>query len=105
MEILFPRMAPQYDSECYTLVFPADVDGKRIECGITAEALEDHFDASSICERDLVEAFCTHRTAIEETAATLIEATRGAPVLLHSGMFRLYGKGCALGRTRGRPAS
>lgn len=91
MEILFPRIAPQYDSECYTLVFPVQVDGKQIQCGITAEALEDHFGASSIRETDLVDAFCAHRCAIEETAATLIEATRGAPVLLHSGVFRVCG--------------
>ncbi|MFP6562766.1 DUF1488 domain-containing protein [Paraburkholderia sp. B3] len=92
MDISFPRTVPAYDSECYTLVFPAEVDGERIQCGITAEALEDHFGASSIGEADLVEAFCTHRRAIEETAATLIKATRGASVLLHSGVFRVYGR-------------
>jgi len=92
MEISFPRLAPQYDAQCYTLVFPVHVDGKRIECGITAEALEDHFGAQSIRESDLVEAFCGHRSAIEKTATALIQATHGAPVLLHSGVFRVCGK-------------
>jgi hypothetical protein len=92
MKISFPRAAPEFDSESFTLVFPAEVDGTRIECGITAEALEDHFGAPSIGEPDLVNAYCTHRSVIEEAAASLIEATRGAPVLLHSGVFRIYGR-------------
>ncbi|WP_176080540.1 DUF1488 family protein [Paraburkholderia tropica] len=91
MDITFPPSVPQYDAQCYTLVFPVCVDGKRIECGITAEALEDHFGARSVRETDLVEAFDEHRHAIEDTAVTLIQATRGAPVLLHSGVFRVYG--------------
>jgi len=92
MEILFPRLAPQYDSACYALAFAAQVDGERIQCGITAEALEDHFGALSIREADLVAAFYANRSAIEQTAATLIDATHGAPVLLHSGVFRIYGR-------------
>jgi hypothetical protein len=92
MDIAFPRVAPEFDSERYTLVFPAHVNGKATRCGITVEALEDHFGASSIRESDLVDAFCAHRSVIEQTAATLIEATLGAPVLLHSGVFRIYGK-------------
>lgn len=48
MNISFPRTASLFDSESFTLVFPAVVDGARIECGITAEALEDHFGAHSI---------------------------------------------------------
>ncbi|WP_028220919.1 DUF1488 family protein [Paraburkholderia oxyphila] len=92
MKISFPRTAPQFDSESFTLVFPAVVEGAQIECGITAEALEDHFGAHSISETDLLTAFRGHRGAIEEAAATLIEATRGAPVVLHSGVFRVYGR-------------
>lgn len=90
MKISFPRTAPEFDSEAFTLVFPADVDGSQIECGITAEALEDHFGARSISEADLVTAFGAHRHAIEDAAARLIEAERGAPVVLHSGLFRVY---------------
>jgi hypothetical protein len=92
MKISFPRTAPEFDSESFTLVFPADVDGERIECAITAEALEDHFGARSISEADLSGAYRTHRSAIEEAAAALIEATHGAPVVLHSGVFRVYGR-------------
>jgi len=92
MKISFPPTAPEFDSESFALTFPAEVDGLPIACGITAEALEDHFGAASINETDLVKAYCAHRGAIEEVAATLIEATHGAPVLLHSGVFRICGK-------------
>jgi hypothetical protein len=108
MKISFPRTAPEFDSEFFTLKFPAEVDGARIECSITAEALEDHFGARSISETDLAEAFGAHRGAIEETAATLIEATHGAPVVLHSGVFRMMADDArdhARSRTRGRSAS
>jgi hypothetical protein len=108
MKISFPRIEPEFDSESFTLKFPAEVDGTRIECGITAEALEDHFGARSIGETDLVEAFGAHRGAIEETAVTLIEATHGAPVLLHSGVFRLMADDAGdytPSRERGRTAS
>lgn len=91
MAIAFPPAIPRYDSESFTLVFPAEVDGAPVECSITAEALEDHFGAPSIGEKDLVSAFCAHRGAIEKIAARLLEATRGAPVILHSGVFRVYG--------------
>jgi hypothetical protein len=94
MKISFPRSAPEFASESFTLEFRAEVDGKEIQCGITAEALEDHFGAPSISESDLVKAFCAHRSAIEEAAATLIEATRGAPVLLRSGVLRVCGLSC-----------
>ena len=90
MKILFPRMEPEFDAESFTLLFPAEVDGQAIQCSITAEALEDHFGAASISETELVRAFGAHRCAIEKVAAMMIEATRGAPVLLHSGVFRLY---------------
>lgn len=92
MKISFPGAEPEFNSASFTVVFPAEVEGARIECGITAEALEDHFGARSISAADLVNAFGAHRRAIEETAATLIEAAHGAPVVLHSGVFRIYGR-------------
>jgi hypothetical protein len=108
MKISFPRTAPEFDSESFTLTFPAEVDGACVACGITAEALEDHFGARSISATDLVKAFGVHRGAIEAAAATLIEATHGAPVVLHSGVFRLMAdelRDQARSRRWGRPAS
>lgn len=108
MKVSFPRTAPEFDSESFILKFPAEVKGERIECAITAEALEDHFGARSISETDLVDAFAAHRGAIEEAAATLIEATHGAPVVLHSGVFRMMeddARKAGRSRAKGRSAS
>ena len=47
MEIRFPADAPAYRDFNLTLVFPALVDGARVPCAISVEALEDHFGAPS----------------------------------------------------------
>ena len=47
MQILFPNETPEYSGRELTLAFPAMVDGQRVECMITAEALEDHYGAAS----------------------------------------------------------
>jgi hypothetical protein len=90
MDIRFSSDAPLYRDSNLTVVFAALVDGARVPCAISVEALEDHFGARSISEADLVTAFGAHRHAIEDAAARLIEAERGAPVVLHSGLFRVY---------------
>ena len=108
MEIRFPADAPAYRDSNLTVVFPALVDGEPVPCAISVEALEDHFGARSISETDLVDAFAAHRGAIEEAAATLIEATHGAPVVLHSGVFRMMeddARKAGRSRAKGRSAS
>ena len=47
MQIIFPNETPEYSGRELTLAFPAMVDGERVECMITAEALEDHFGAAT----------------------------------------------------------
>lgn len=90
MKLSFPPTPPEYHAYLLELGFPAMVDGTRVRCAITAEALEDHFGAASMREADLVAAFDAHRPAIEAAAARLLEATGGEPVVLHSGYFRMY---------------
>ncbi|TDG01503.1 DUF1488 domain-containing protein [Paraburkholderia guartelaensis] len=51
-----------------TVAFLALVDGAEVECEISVEALEDHFDAPSMQGVDLVAAFEAHRTQIEAVA-------------------------------------
>lgn len=51
-----------------TVAFPVLVDGAEAECEISAEALEDHFGATSMRGADLVAAFDAHRTEIEAVA-------------------------------------
>ena len=53
--------------------FTASVDGKRIDCGISIEALGDHFGAYY---DDPLPAFRANRARIETVAARLIEESR-----------------------------
>jgi Protein of unknown function (DUF1488) len=53
--------------------FTASVDDKRIDCGISIEALDDHFGAYY---DDPLPAFRANRSRIETVAARLIEESR-----------------------------
>lgn len=88
MHITFPQECPEYCGRDLVLAFPAVVNGERIQCAITAEALEDHFGAASLREDDLIGAFDVHRQAIEHAARRMLAEVGGKPVLLHSGYFR-----------------
>ncbi|MBM2770032.1 DUF1488 domain-containing protein [Burkholderia anthina] len=88
MQISFPVEQPTYCGLDLALAFPALVEGRRVRCAITAEALEDHFRAASPREQDLVDAFARHRPSIERAARCLLEEVGGRPILLHSGYFR-----------------
>jgi hypothetical protein len=88
IHIIFPRERPEYCGPDPVLAFPAVVNGERIRCAITAEALEDHFSAASLREDDLIGAFNAHRQAIEHAARRMLGELGGKPVLLHSGYFR-----------------
>jgi hypothetical protein len=86
--ITFPQERPEYCGRDLVLAFPAMVDGERVQCTITAEAMEDHFSAASLREDDLIVAFDAHRRAIEHAAKRMLDEVGGKPVLLHSGFFR-----------------
>jgi hypothetical protein len=90
MHITFPHERAEYDGRDFILAFPAVVNGERVRCAITAEALEDHFSAESLLEDDLISAFDAHRHEIEHAARRMLDQIGGKPVLLHSGYFRFY---------------
>src|SRR6266702_1590779 len=90
LQILFPNEPPEYSGRELTLAFPAMVDGQRVECMITAEALEDHFGAASPRLEDMVGAFDTHRARIEAATRRLLSATRAQCLVLRSGYVRFY---------------
>jgi hypothetical protein len=90
MHIHFPDDPPIYCGPDLTLTFPAVVDGERVNCSITAEALEDHFGAKSPREEDTLRAFNGNRQKIEHAARELLQALGHKPVILHSGYFRFY---------------
>ncbi|WP_442857184.1 DUF1488 family protein [Burkholderia sp. TSV86] len=63
--------------------FPVLVDGCRVQCVITAEALEEHLRVASPREQDLMDAFMRQRPAIECVARCKLEEMGG-----WSGYFR-----------------
>jgi hypothetical protein len=90
MQIHFPNEAPEYSGRELTLAFPALVDGARVECTITAEALEDHYGAASARLEDMVGAFSEHRPRIEAATRRLLSETRAQCAVLRSGYVRFY---------------
>jgi hypothetical protein len=90
MQINFPNEAPEYSGRELTLAFPALVDGERVQCSITAEAMEDHFGAASYRFEDMIGAFDTHRERIEAATRRLLSETRAQCLILRSGYVRFY---------------
>jgi len=88
MQIIFPNEAPEYSGPDLTLAFPVMVDGERVECTITAAALEDHFGAASPRAEDMIDAFDHHRERIEAVARRMLHETRAQCLVLRSGYVR-----------------
>ncbi|CAH2802083.1 MAG: Transcriptional regulator [uncultured Caballeronia sp.] len=88
MNILFPADAPEYRDTNLIVVFAALVDGERVPCAISVEALEDHFfGVESFDSSGWIRAFDAARPAIEAVAREHLSISQGAPVLLKSGHF------------------
>lgn len=84
MTIAFP-LVDGWDFDRERVTFPADVDGRRITCGISLEALQD--DYGGILHQP-VEAFRQNRSAIEKLAERLIRQHRfesDGSILIRSG--------------------
>lgn len=87
MHIDFPADAPAYRDVNLTIEFPAFVDGARVRCAISVEALEDHFGAVTHDRDGWIRAFDAGRARILETAREHLMLSNGSPVLLKSGHF------------------
>jgi hypothetical protein len=87
MNIHFLPDAPDYRDSNLTIEFAALVDGKRVPCAISVEALEDHFDVETYDSAGWIDAFAAGRPRIEEVAREHLRVTNGMPVLLKSGHF------------------
>ncbi|CAJ0800178.1 hypothetical protein LMG19083_03406 [Ralstonia psammae] len=90
-QIRFLPDDPTYCAAGPHLQCRASIDGSSASYVITAEALEDHFDARSCQSDDLLSAFKMHRGHIEEVARILFEQTDSKEITLHSGHFRFAG--------------
>ncbi|MFL9912920.1 DUF1488 family protein [Paraburkholderia sp. RL17-337-BIB-A] len=84
----FLQERPEYCARDLVIAIPAETDGVRVQCAITAEALEDPFGAASLREDDLIAACDTHRYPIDQAARRLLDEVGARPVMLHSGYFR-----------------
>jgi hypothetical protein len=87
MQIDFPADAPAYRDTNLTIEFPALVNGERVHCAISVEALEDHFGAVSNDRDGWMQAFDAGRARILRTAREHLMLSNGGPVLLKSGHF------------------
>jgi hypothetical protein len=88
MKIDFPSDdAPAYRDANLTIVFAALVDGERVPCAISVEALEDHFGAQTFDRSGWIQAFDAGRPKIEAVAREHLRVSNGTPVLLKSGHF------------------
>ncbi len=83
VEISFPA---QEQVEEFRVIFPAVVNGRRVGCIITGEALQDQF---RLRDEDLLGAFIANRNAIEEATSRLIRQNpnHSGPYLLNTQSF------------------
>jgi hypothetical protein len=68
MTIIFPPVEA-WDGNRDVAAFPADVNGKRVHCAVSWEALQDNFGGNNISSLDC---FRANRSAIEAKAERLI---------------------------------
>lgn len=91
MQIEFPDHRPMFNGEELTIEFAAIVNGRAVDCAVSAEALEDHFGAHSARADDLLHAFEHGRSHIQALTRSYLAMGLSGPVLLRSGHFR-WGK-------------
>ncbi|MFJ2991484.1 DUF1488 domain-containing protein [Pandoraea sp. NPDC087047] len=88
MQIEFPDHRPMFNYEELTIEFAVVVNGRPIDCAVSAEALESHFHAHSAEADDLLHAFEHGRSRIEALTREYLSMGLPGPVLLRSGHFR-----------------
>ena len=89
MRITFPATEDWLTEDRQAVVFEADVDGSRLICEISYEALFDHYQ-----EQRPREAFRSHREEVETLATSLINRghARAGTLQIRSEHFRLLGR-------------
>jgi Protein of unknown function (DUF1488) len=90
MRIEFPADQREWNGTELAVDFIAAVDGANVLCSISAEALEDHFGATSPLEDDMLSAFDGNVRRIHVICRHTLESNGGEPVVLRSGLVRLF---------------
>jgi hypothetical protein len=88
MHIFFPDEKAQFSGTPPEIRFVVEVDGERVLCAISAEALHDHFAAAGPFEDALLASFKRGRHRIFSVCRIALEQNAGSPVVLRSGVFR-----------------
>lgn len=70
-QIRFPNTSA-FDPETLCVAFPAEIDGQRVRCRITVEALQDYFGARGSND-GMLRAFDSYRYRIQEVARSKLE--------------------------------
>jgi len=99
MDCFFPNIDPEFHGSPPEVRFVVRVDGEPVICAVSAEALQDHFDARGPFENDLLDAFRRGRSRILAVCNVALQRSQGNPVILRSGMFRFVE--AAMGRRFG----
>jgi hypothetical protein len=68
VELTFKDPRPYYDFGRDVVVFPGEDNGRAIQCAVSREALDDHFDANGLSAEKRVEKVVANRSAIEGLA-------------------------------------
>ncbi|SDV47704.1 DUF1488 family protein [Chitinasiproducens palmae] len=89
MKISFAKESPRFDGATSTVRFIATVDGVDTECAVSSAALQDHCDAKSALENDVIAAFESNRAQIESACRNALRDNGGEPLTLSSGQLRI----------------
>lgn len=81
MTISFPAQSPAM-TQHGTVAFQAVVDGAATVCEISAEALQDHFGATTIQPHDLLTAFISGKNTIHDVARKKVPHAAGRCLLV-----------------------
>jgi len=65
MDLTFPNAQSRYDSDRDVVSFPGEALGRPVRCGVTREALEDHFGADGKDRKERLESFRRNQSRIE----------------------------------------
>jgi hypothetical protein len=70
VDLTFNNPPARYDSSRDVVTFTGEALGSPVECAVSRETLEDHFDAGSLGKNGRVEAFLKNRSKIEQLIRT-----------------------------------
>ena len=70
VDLAFNNPPPRYDSNRDLVIFTGEALGSPVECAVSRETLEDHFDADNLGKTGGIKAFLKNRSNIEQLMRT-----------------------------------